>query len=306
MPKVTKQRQKRTSIILLSSLAAIFVAGVLYFLFTGGPAPDQAITGGAPGWEQPSESAEPRPPEKQPTPPSMESEQAEPPPPPADTPPPAAPTAEASCRETHARVADFFSYLDQRTYLAVYELEGGSERHFSKLIEKLFANSPVVVRETDSLFTILQNTAHFYRVMGRDNVFLAKDILEGEAAILEPTLADFYRLSLETPDCTGEKQAITLPLENLYEYAGFFLNTLGGQSYLFRRAPRIRTLTKYYSVLVIDRADEQGLNKYGIDLRPTLDGLTEEMEAMPNLTSREEYLRTLQNLKIKYQARRGG
>jgi hypothetical protein len=240
---------------------------------------------------------------EQPPPPATEGYQADPAPP---VEPPAAATAEVSCQEIYARATDFFSYLDQRTYAAFYEIEGGSQRHFAALLEKLFANPPVVVRETDSLFTILQNTAHLYRVLGRDNVFLVKDILEGEAAIIEPTMADFYRLSLEPPDCGSAKQSITLPLENLYEYAGFFLNTLGGQSYLFRRAPRLRTLTKYYSVLVIDRADEQGLNKYGIDIRPALDALTEEMEAMQNLASREEYLRTIQNLNTKYRARYGG
>ncbi|MEJ2033292.1 MAG: hypothetical protein P8Y63_09695, partial [Deltaproteobacteria bacterium] len=225
--------------------------------------------------------------------------------PPAEA-PPVAVTPEDSCGEVYARISDFFSYLDKRTYVAFYEFKGGSERHFAGLTEKLFANPPVVSRETDSLSSILQNAAHFYRVLGRDNLFLIKDILESEQKIIEPTMADFYHWSLTSEKCNNEKHAIKLPLKGLYEYACFFLNTLGGQSYLFRRSPRVRILTKYYSVLIIDRANEQGLNKYGIDIRPMINSLIEEVGAMQNLALQEEYLRVLQNLKIKYQARYGG
>lgn len=290
MPRVVKPHRKRTPLILLSTLIVAAVAGGLYyFLFTGGPV-QQAITEkavrvtGAPGGAQPPEV------EKQPK-----------------TPPPVKPApAEISCDQAYARISDFFSHLDQRTYVSFYHFKGGSEHHFAVLLKKLFAHPPVVSRETDSLSNILQNTAHFYRVLGRDNIFLIKDILESEDKIIEPTMADFYQWSLMEGKCGGKKHAIQLPLKGLYEYAGFFLNTLGGQSYLFRRSPRVRILTMYYSVLVIDRANEQGLNKYGIDIRPSINSLIEEMDAMQDLASRHKYLQVLQNLKIKYLAKYGG
>jgi hypothetical protein len=296
MPKLIRQRQKKRNLILLSTLAVIILAGGLYFLFARGPTSGPAMTGSGPGLEPPSSQAEP--PAELPPPAEEEAE-----PHLAEASPAA---AEDSCLQSAARVSDFFSSLDRRPYIAFYEFEGGSERHFAGLVKKLAAHPPVVVRETDSLFTILQNTAHFYRVLGRDNLFLIKDILESETEIFEPAIADLYRWSLAAGNCGQEPPAIAMPLAGLYEYAGFFLNTLGGQSYLFRRAPLVRTLTKYYSVLIVDRAEEQGLNTHGIDVRPVIDGLIIEMEALRNLASREKYLRTLRNLQGKYQARYGG
>ncbi len=35
---------------------------------------------------------------------------------------------------------------------------------------------------------------------------------------------------------------------------------------------------KYYSILVLDRANDASLNRYGIDIRPSVDSLLEEMK----------------------------
>ena len=96
---------------------------------------------------------------------------------------------------------------------------------------------------------------------------------------------------------------LTIPFAPLYEYAGFFINTLGGQAYLFRRDPRIRLLVRYYAVLIIDRANDQHMNRHGIDIRVTIDSLIDEMEATRLLRGREEYLARLVALQTKYQSR---
>ena len=45
------------------------------------------------------------------------------------------------------------------------------------------------------------------------------------------------------------KLEITRPsIEQLYRYACFFLETLGGRSYVFRRDSKVRILTLYYCV----------------------------------------------------------
>jgi hypothetical protein len=166
------------------------------------------------------------------------------------------------------------------------------------------ANPPVVARETDDLFAILNNMAHFFRILGLKDTLMVKDILMHEQELIEPSMALFYKWSEIAPECAADVGLnIELPLTRLYEYAGYFINTLGGQSYLFRRELYLRALTRYYSILVIDRANSVDANLYGIDIRYTLDALIEEIQGNSALVNRQEYLENLMRLQEKYQAR---
>jgi hypothetical protein len=127
-----------------------------------------------------------------------------------------------------------------------------------------------------------------------------------ERELLEPTMALFYRWSEIAARCDNNDIKIELPLAGLYEYAGYFLNTLGGQSYLFRRELFFRTLIRYYSIRVIDRTNSVEANRYGIDIRYTLDALIEEIQGNSFLENREEYLENLIRLQEAYQAHYGG
>jgi len=162
------------------------------------------------------------------------------------------------------------------------------------------ANPPSVIRETDNLFTILKNTAHFYRVLGGENIKIIKDILANEDEIIETTMAHFFHWSELDTKCTSTDQP-KLHLESLYNYAGFFLNTLGGQSYLFRRKIKIRMLTRYYCILILDRANEQNMNQFGIDIRYPINTLLDEMEVSQKLKNRDKYVDRLDELKMKYE-----
>ncbi|HSR35815.1 MAG TPA: hypothetical protein VLL73_01445 [Desulfurivibrionaceae bacterium] len=220
-------------------------------------------------------------------------------PPSAQTARPNAPAASSECQQIQAEMQQFFGQLDREDYIVPRRLPGGSEAHIGRLLDKLFANPPVLVGETNTFLTVLSNTAHFYRILKKDDVLLIKDILLNESENLEPVMALFYRWSLKAQECGGPT-AISLPLPGLYEYAGFFLNTLGGRSYLFRRESRLRLLVKYYSILVLDRANGQRINTHGIDVRPALDSLNEEMRATQRLKNRATYLTTLTELQAKY------
>jgi len=206
----------------------------------------------------------------------------------------------ADCQELDRRVQEFFIHLDDQEYIAAYRLEGGSHAHFKRMVDKLLTNPPIVVRETDSLFTILTNTAHFYRVLGKDNVFMLKDILAREEDSLEFNLALFDQWAKTGNLCENTETQIDLPLQGMYEYAGFFLNTLGGQSYLFRRDSNLRLLIKYYCILVLDRANAKILNRHGIDIVPPLESLIRELEVIETLTYKDQYLRQLRGLQEKY------
>ena len=207
-----------------------------------------------------------------------------------------------SCLDLDKLIQDYFSQLDRQDFMTRYALKERSYDHFRQMIASLLANPPIVARETDSLFTILTNTAHFYRILGKENILMLKDVLLHAGDSLEATLAMFYQWSLTGQECPNATSRIELPLQGLYEYAGFFLNTLGGQAYLFRRESRQRLLIKYYCLLILDRANARILNRHGIDIVPHLESLTREMDVAETLIYKEQYLRTLRDLQDKYQA----
>lgn len=195
---------------------------------------------------------------------------------------------------------DFYSHLDRAPYMLDFHLKEPSKVHFSKLLQKLIDNPPNITRETDDLLTLLKNTAHFFRILGKDNILILKGILDREKDSFEKILKTFYALT-DHPEYLKKEYSLTLPQDNLYEYAGFFLNTIGGRLYLFRRDAASRMTISYYAILVIDKASRQGNDRLGIDLKPPIDKLIEEIESGgKGLQYREEYLDTLYDLKEHY------
>lgn len=196
---------------------------------------------------------------------------------------------------------NFYTHLDKQPYMKEFVLLGTSKEHFSRLIQKLLDNPPVVTRETDDLFTLLKNTAHFFRILGKENIMLLKGILDRERDSLEVMLKSFYSLT-SRPQLLKEEFGLEIKPDSLYDYAGFLLHTMGGRLYLFRRDSTSRLAVTYYAVLVIDRANSQGNSKHGIDIRPALSSLVEEIEiGGKRLKFREEYLDRLYDLQEKYQ-----
>lgn len=195
---------------------------------------------------------------------------------------------------------NFYTHLDQQPYMKKFQLDGSSQEHFSKLIQKLVNNPPVVTRETDNLFTLLKNTAHFFRILGKDNILILKGILDREKDSLEDMLKAFYVLTNE-PETLQQQYQLTISSEALYDYASFLLNTMGGRLYLFRRDSTSRMAVTYYAILVVDRANSEGDSRHGTDIRPALSSLVEEIEnGGRGLRYREEYLENLYDLQEKY------
>lgn len=209
-------------------------------------------------------------------------------------------TAEKTHQYLIDRLNRFYEHLDQQPYMQAFNLEEPSRVHFSKLIQKAVDNPPVVTRETDDLFTLLKNTAHFFRVLGKNNIIILKGILDREKDSFEDILQTLYTLTLH-PEYLQEEYGISLPFNALYDYAGFFLNTMGGRLYLFRRDSASRMVVSYYAILVVDRAGSESNENHGIDLRPAIDFLINEIETGgTRLQLRDQYLDTLYDLKEKY------
>lgn len=194
-------------------------------------------------------------------------------------------------------IKTYYQHLDQQPYLAAFHLDAPSQVYFSRLIQKLLDNPPLVSGETNDLFSILQNTAHFFRIVGRDNILAIKAIISQEKASFEEILADFYILSKQS-DSLKNSFSIQMKEDSLCDYAGFFLSTMGGRLYLFRRDQVLRMLVSYYSILIVDEANQLGRNRHGIDIGPVVDGLINEIENSGNqLKLKEHYLDNLYRIK---------
>jgi hypothetical protein len=152
----------------------------------------------------------------------------------------------------------------------------------------------------DDIFLLAKNVSHFYRTLGIKRLKVLKNIIENESDVLEPTMAVLYGwfTTCRKSDPIPEE----LPqLKTMYQYAGFFLSTLGGRSYLLRRESKLRMLVNYYSILILDIANDEKVNSVGFDIRNHIDLLFIDISNQKGLVYRDRYLNELEALKAKYQ-----
>lgn len=209
-------------------------------------------------------------------------------------------TKASQCEDLATKLHRFFSALDNKPYIKAVNLQTSLQTHFINLVDSLLDNPPTVARETDDLYTLLTNMAHFFRIIGKDNILLLKSILDRERDVIEDIGLVLYTW-ITVPDCSSDLFPLKAPLDKSYEYAGFFLNTMGGRSYLFRRDSRSRLLVNYYAVLIVDKANSAGINRHGISIADTLPLLIDEIEASNQLVYKELYLDRLYQLLETYQ-----
>jgi hypothetical protein len=210
------------------------------------------------------------------------------------------PVAADACRESREKVQGLFTYLDRQDYIASRRLKGGAAKHLNDLLTRLLKTPPFAQQETGNLLQVLQNRAHLYRVLGKNDTLLLRDILLKEVDMLESSFAILYQAMALQEKCKVDGPALRMPLQEVYPYTVFFLNTLGGTAYLIRRDSRVRMLTQYYCILLLDQANRQKLNSLGLDIRPPLDILMRDLKGTTNLTRKEEYIETLKGIRSQY------
>jgi hypothetical protein len=201
--------------------------------------------------------------------------------------------------EIERRINSFYLYLDQQQYVKSYKFFNGAKEQFQQIFKMLAGKPPIVTRETDSINDVLKNAFYFYRVLGKERISLIKDILENESDIIEPLMHTFYFWFTSRNEYS--KPELTRPsLGQLYINACFFLETLGGRSYVLRRDSKVRILTLYYCLSIIEEANTDGVNSNGIDIRPHLKLISEDMVHQKNLKYKNHYLIKLEMLRKKY------
>jgi hypothetical protein len=206
---------------------------------------------------------------------------------------------ENRCQQLNQQTTKFFSYLNDKGYIKAQGTNGDAYEQYKKTIGLLETTRPLISGETQDLYTLMRNISFFCRVLGDKTIRVALAILSQESEIMEPTIRLFYDA---TNPWTGwnSEELVGLSSEALYDYAGFFVNTIAGHAYLARRDLKVRTLGLYYSILIVDKANENGLNKYGIDIRPAIASLLEDIKSQRGLLYRKDYLNTLTGLRKKY------
>ena len=188
----------------------------------------------------------------------------------------------------------FCRYLDGREYIKAHKLPEGTFRYFVKILNDLAAYPPIVNGEATDPYKLKLNQEHFLRVIGRENVDLLLDILTHETELMESTaemVYDWLNKGIE-----AKSPEIRMTQKELYEYAAFFLTTLSGKAYLWRRDSKTRILATYYSVLIVDRANLEKANRFNVDIRPPVAQLMDDLVNYRNLSYRGLYIKKLKAL----------
>ncbi|MFH1351164.1 MAG: hypothetical protein ABII26_09530 [Pseudomonadota bacterium] len=203
------------------------------------------------------------------------------------------------CARISKTVLEFFQYLDKKDYIQHLELGTGTYDQFKLLLKKLSAKPPIPAGEGIDPNIMIGNIYHFFRILSKNDLRLIKEVMVNEADTLELNLDFFYKWLMVEEQCP-DTEGIRPSLENLYQYAGFLLNTVGGRSYLFRRPSRLRLLLSYYCLLIIHEADKRGMNSYGIDIFPEITPVMKEINIYPDFHFRNEYIHQLTRLQNYY------
>ncbi|MFC1867128.1 hypothetical protein ACFL0H_03235 [Thermodesulfobacteriota bacterium] len=209
---------------------------------------------------------------------------------------------EDPCTLIEDQLREFFNYLNKKSYIQRIEKGLDTYDRFKVLIKKLSSRPPISSGEGLDKEIMIRNAFYFFRVLGRNDIRLIKGVLKNEADTLEMNLELLYEwlmLGYRCPD-----KGIRPSPELSYIYAGYFLNTLGGRAYLFRRPTGIRLLVNYYCLLLLHEADKKGKNRYGIDIFPEIDALLKDISLNPDLRFQGDYIDRLTKIQGYYLKKR--
>lgn len=172
--------------------------------------------------------------------------------------------------------------------------EGEAETLFGEALRALAARPPVPSGELSSYESVLGNTFHLFRALGRNRLAAVLAYSGQGDRLLEPFAAAGYSYLVSRERCRDASEA-RLSLAQLAGYGTFLMDTLGGQAYLHRRTPRQEALITLYALLIADEAIEKGADPHGFDPRPHLARCRTLIETQ-DLVYRERYRALLDRL----------
>jgi hypothetical protein len=203
------------------------------------------------------------------------------------------------CEELEDSLRAFCRYLDAGETFRSQKTHRDSWALFTSILESLERRPPAMSAESYRPSVIVENSFYFFRLLGKEKIDIVREVIKFESDLAEPLMGIMYYWLMTGRSC-DKLPSPSAALKILYKYAGFFLDTLGGHSYLYRQDSRIRLLSVYYSVLVIHEANMRELNEVGLDLRYFLPNIFQEIQSRNDLLYAEDYLQTLTNLQLQY------
>lgn len=146
--------------------------------------------------------------------------------------------------------------------------------------------------------TVLENTFHLFRTLGRRDLERLRDATRAPGNDRELLALAFYRWLASRETC-GEGDEKALSVSVLNDYAVYALSTLGGQAYMRRQSPELEGLATFYALLAVDRAIASGKDAHGLDPRPFVQR-AEGLLDRDDLAMRDEYTRALEQFKTRW------
>lgn len=213
------------------------------------------------------------------------------------------PSDKDRCEEIAQTVQEFFFYLDKKAYIQSFDNEIKTYERFKQILKKLSVRPPEPAGEGLEYSIMDRNIFYFFRTLTRDDIRLILVILSNESGGIEINLDIFFRWLMLGNDCP-DPEGVKPSFDVLYKYAGYFLNSIGGRAYLYRRAPGLRLLISYYSLVIVHEANERGKNISGVDIVPLIDPIIKEMNMYQNFHYLDDYTRRLGNISAYYKAKR--
>jgi hypothetical protein len=210
---------------------------------------------------------------------------------------------EDDCSQIEKNMTEFFHYLDHKNYVQHLDPEMDTCSRVRGILKRLANRPPIPAGEGVDPKIIIQNVYHLFRVLDRKDLRLLREIITNEEDSLEANLEMFYTWHGLGDSCPALEE-LRLPLNVLYQYAGFFLNTIGGRGCLFRRPSRVRLLASYYCLLIVHEADKAGRNNYGIDVFPFITPLRAEISHCADIQFQSKYIEQLNRIENYYLAKR--
>jgi hypothetical protein len=207
------------------------------------------------------------------------------------------------CAKMENDIRDFFKYLDKKNYIQHLNEKMDTYAEFKRILKKLSSNLPIPAGEGIDSAVMTKNIFYVFRILSKTDIRLMKEISINESETMELNLEIFYRWLLLGNQCPDPDE-MRPSFDVLYQYAGFFLNTIGGRAYLSRRPMALRMLLTYYSLLIVHEADRKGRNTYGIDIFPYIAPLSAEMAIYPDLKLKKEYIEKLNQMESYYLQKR--
>jgi hypothetical protein len=198
---------------------------------------------------------------------------------------------------------EYFRFLDQKEYVLKLDPTPDTRNRFRKILQLLSSNPPISVNETNTSQDLLKNISYFFRMLDAQDMKMIQSIIENERQTLEADMRLLYQCLVVDPNCPDMNDLRPSDVV-VYQFAGFFINTIGGRAYLFRREPKLRLLISYFSTLIIHEADKAGKNTYGIDILPFTRQLKDEMSRYGDLQYQLEYLSHLNQVEDYYKQER--